>query len=85
MEVSGNCSLYYSQTSYKKTGGSPVSIQLGLAYGGYYKTSAMTISSGQTKTHSWGGLLKSNADDCSVAGYMVATTGNYYTPPVGVC
>ncbi|MEV0220054.1 hypothetical protein [Streptomyces sp. NPDC050704] len=84
--VSGNCSLYYSSTKYKKTGGSKVTIQLALATGnGLYLDTQKSISSGQTLSHSWGGLRKSDASDCSVAGYMKASTGNYYTPNIGVC
>ncbi|MFJ2743599.1 hypothetical protein ACIO3O_28565 [Streptomyces sp. NPDC087440] len=85
-EVSGNCSLYYAATTYEKTNGPTVSIQLALDTGeSLYKTDAMQISAGQTKTKSWGGLAKSKVPDCTVAGYMVATTGKYYTPNVGAC
>ncbi|MFF9566633.1 hypothetical protein [Streptomyces sp. NPDC014685] len=84
--VSGNCSLYYSATTYKKTGGSTVSVQLAMTTGGaLYKATAIKISSGQTKTHSWGGKPKSQVSDCDISGYMVASTGQYYTPPVLVC
>ncbi|GGU13070.1 hypothetical protein [Streptomyces violascens] len=85
--VSGNCSLFYSQTSYKKTGGSSVSIQLAVwTDNRLRKTDAMTVSSGQTKTNSWGGIAKSESSStCNITGYMVASTGKYYTPPVSVC
>lgn len=79
--VSGNCSLYYSATTYKKTGGSTVSIQLAMTTSdALYKAAAVNISSGQTKTHSWGGKAKSAVSDCDITGYMVASTGQYYTP-----
>lgn len=83
--VSGNCSLFYASTSYKKTGGATVSIILSLATGkGYLYDSQQNISAGQTKTKSWGGLLKSSTD-CTPQGYMKTSTGNYYTPYLKVC
>jgi hypothetical protein len=85
-QVSGNCSLYYSATSYKKTGGSKVTIQLALVTdNSLYLDSQKSISSGQTVSHSWGGKQKSDAGGCSIAGYMKASTGNYYTPNVSIC
>ncbi|WP_326680849.1 hypothetical protein [Streptomyces sp. NBC_01237] len=84
--VSGNCTLYYSATTYKKTGGGTVSIELAMSTSdALYKAAAVNISSGQTKTHSWGGKAKSQVSDCDITGYMVASTGSYYTPPVDVC
>ena len=84
--VSGNCSLYYAQTSYKKTGGDRAPIQLALSTGvALFKTDAMKISAGETKTKNWGGLAKSQTTDCSVAGYMIASTGKYYTPNLDDC
>ncbi|GGQ21188.1 hypothetical protein [Streptomyces roseolilacinus] len=84
--LGGNCKLFFPATQYKKTSGSKVSIQLALDTGNsLHKTEAMTISSGQTKSKSWGGMPKSKAKDCSVAGYMVATTGKYWTPNLKVC
>lgn len=44
-----------------------------------------TIKSGQTVSHSWGGKSKAIVPDCSIVGYMKASTGDYYTPPVDVC
>ncbi|MFD8967707.1 hypothetical protein ACFV0C_22375 [Streptomyces sp. NPDC059568] len=84
--VTGNCNVYYSVTSYTKTGGSTVDIRLAIDTGNsLYKTDLMSISSGQTKSKSWGALRKSDAEGCSVAGYMNASTGNYYTPNLQVC
>ncbi|RPE43232.1 hypothetical protein EDD90_6424 [Streptomyces sp. Ag109_O5-1] len=85
-DVSANCSLYYSSTTYKKTGGSSVSIQLGMTTGdSLYLDTAKTIKSGQTASHSWGGKSKAAVPDCTIVGYMKASTGDYYTPPVDVC
>ncbi|MCK8434179.1 hypothetical protein G3I77_14430 [Streptomyces sp. D2-8] len=44
-----------------------------------------TISKGQTVSRSWGGQKKSAVPDCTIVGYMKASTGDYYTPPVNVC
>ncbi|WP_055692465.1 hypothetical protein [Streptomyces prasinus] len=84
--VSGNCSLYYSATTYKKTGGSKATIQLAMTTGAAaYKDSQKSISAGQTQSKSWGGKKKSEVPDCSIAGFMVANTGTYYTPNLSVC
>ncbi|MFE2319047.1 hypothetical protein ACFXC8_39110 [Streptomyces sp. NPDC059441] len=84
--VSGNCSLYYSSTVYKKTGGSKVTVQLALdTTDSLFFDSEKTISSGQTVSHSWGGKKKSAVPDCTITGYMKASTGNYYTPQINVC
>ncbi|MFI1702770.1 MULTISPECIES: hypothetical protein [Streptomyces] len=84
--VSGNCALYYSSTTYKKTGGSKVTVQLAMTTGReLFKDDQRSISSGQTLSHSWGGKRKSEVPDCSIAGYMKASTGNYYTPNLEVC
>ncbi|MBT1095083.1 hypothetical protein [Streptomyces sp. Tu102] len=85
-QVSGNCSLFYSATTYKKTGGSKVTVRLALDTSNeLFKDSAKSVSKGQTVKHNWGGLRKSRVQDCSVVGYMEADTGQYYTPPVSVC
>ncbi|MFF8603929.1 hypothetical protein ACF065_31565 [Streptomyces sp. NPDC015232] len=85
--VSGNHSQFFSMTQYTKTGGSTVSIQLALSTStAVFKTDAMKISAGQTKSKSWGGLSKAQyAPDCTATGYMIATTGKYYTPTVRFC
>lgn len=84
--VSNNCSLYYSFTTYKKTGGSKVTIQVAMTTGEeLFLDAQKSISSGQKLSHSWGGKRKSAVPDCSIAGYMKASTGNYYTPNIGVC
>lgn len=84
--VSGNCSLYYSATKYKKTGGSKVTIQLRMSTGDeLFMASSRSISKGQTASHSWGGKKKSRVPDCTIVGHMTASTGVYYTPPIGVC
>ncbi|MEW2087621.1 hypothetical protein [Streptomyces sp. NPDC005283] len=85
--VSGNHSLFYSTTQYKKTGGSTTSIQLALwTETKLTKTDAMSISAGQTKSKSWGGLPKASwAPDCKATGYMVASSGKYTTPTVTFC
>ncbi|GGU12473.1 hypothetical protein [Streptomyces lateritius] len=84
--VSGNCGLYYSATTYKKTGGSTVTVQLAMTTGNaLYTDSLKSISAGQTLSKSWGGLRKSDTADCTIAGYMKASTGNYYTPNLNVC
>jgi hypothetical protein len=85
-EVSANCSLYYSATTYKKTAGNTVTIQLAMTTSeALYLDTQKTISAGQTLTKSWGGKSKAAVSDCTIAGYMKASTGNYYTPQVGVC
>ncbi|MEU0384353.1 hypothetical protein [Streptomyces chartreusis] len=85
-QVTGNCSLFYSSTSYKKTGGSKVDIRLGMTTSDeMFLDTWKTISKGQTVSHSWGGLKKSRVSDCTIVGYMKASTGDYYTPPVNVC
>ncbi|MCE3034659.1 MULTISPECIES: hypothetical protein [Streptomyces] len=84
--VSNNCSLYYSATEYKKTGGSTVTIQLALDTGkSLFLDSQRTAVKGSDIKHSWGGKKKSDVPDCSIAGYMKASTGNYYTPNLNVC
>ncbi|MFR9796132.1 hypothetical protein ACL02U_09550 [Streptomyces sp. MS06] len=84
--VSNNCSLYYSATEYKKTAGSKVSIRLALDTGAaLYFDSWKTAVAGSDIKHSWGGKRKSEVPDCSIAGYMKASTGNYYTPNLSVC
>ncbi|WP_307627349.1 hypothetical protein [Streptomyces turgidiscabies] len=84
--VSNNCSLYYSATTYEKKEGSKVTIQLAMTTGNeLFLDTQKSISAGQTWTHSWGGKRKSAVADCSIAGYMKASTGNYYTPNIGVC
>ncbi|WP_093772918.1 hypothetical protein [Streptomyces sp. yr375] len=78
--------MYYSSTTYKKTGGSKVTIQLAMDTGASLVVDTQkSISSGQTLSHSWGGKKKSDVPDCSIAGYMKASTGNYYTPNLSVC
>lgn len=85
-QVSGNCTLYYSATSYKKTGGSTVTIQLAMTTSDeLFLDTQKSIRAGQTLSHSWGGQRKSRVPDCTIAGYMRASTGNYYTPPLSVC
>ncbi|MDO0933118.1 hypothetical protein QQY66_15985 [Streptomyces sp. DG2A-72] len=85
-QVSGNCTLYYSSTTYKKTGGNKVTIQLAMDDGNsLFLDTQKSISSGQTLSHSWGGKRKSDTESCDIAGYMKASTGNYYTPNVDVC
>jgi hypothetical protein len=84
--ATGNCSLYYSATTYKKTGGSKVTVQLAMTTSSeLFLDTQKSISSGQTLSHSWGGNRKSAVPDCTIAGYMKASTGNYYTPTVSVC
>ncbi|MFE9395634.1 hypothetical protein [Streptomyces flavidovirens] len=85
--VSGNSSLFYSATKYKKTGGSATSIQLALwTSEAIFKTDAMSISAGQTKSKSWGGLSKAKyAPDCKATGYLIASSGKYTTPTVSFC
>ncbi|MFD8615592.1 hypothetical protein [Streptomyces sp. NPDC059631] len=84
--VSNNCSLYYSATEYKKTGGSRVTIQLAMTTGEeLFLDSQKTAVDGSDIKHSWGGKKKSAVPDCSIAGYMKASTGNYYTPNLSVC
>ncbi|MER5858254.1 hypothetical protein ABT131_21970 [Streptomyces sp900105245] len=84
--VSNNCSLYYSATEYKKTGGSKVTIQLAMDTGAdlFFDTQKTAVAGSDIK-HSWGGKKKSAVPDCSIAGYMKASTGNYYTPNLSVC
>ncbi|MFF4756810.1 hypothetical protein ACWD5R_44040 [Streptomyces sp. NPDC002514] len=63
-----------------------MTIQLALDTGkSLYLDSQKTAVAGSDISHSWGGLKKSDAPDCSVAGYMKASTGNYYTPNISVC
>ncbi|RRQ85248.1 hypothetical protein CQW44_20015 [Streptomyces griseofuscus] len=84
--MSNNCSLYYSATEYKKTGGGTVTIQLALDTGkSLFLDSQRIAVKGSDIKHSWGGKKKSDVPDCSIAGYMKASTGNYYTPNLNVC
>ncbi|EKX63801.1 NADAR family protein [Streptomyces ipomoeae] len=84
--VSGNCSIYYSATEYKKTGGSKVTIQLAMVTkNSIFKDSQKTAVAGSVIKHSWGGKKKSDTGSCTITGYMVASTGKYYTPPLSVC
>lgn len=86
-QVSGNRTLFYSMTKYTKTGGSATSIQLALwTSEQLWKADAVTISAGQSKAKSWGGLPKASwAPDCKATGYMVASSGKYTTPTVTFC
>ncbi len=66
-----------ANTYYEKTGGGATSIRLGInsGSGNTYK-SAVSISSGQTKTASW------SVDYCrSSIGLMLASGSTYQTPP----
>ncbi|MCQ9179912.1 hypothetical protein KMT30_12940 [Streptomyces sp. IBSBF 2953] len=85
--VSGNCALYYSSTKYhKERGDARVTIQLAMTTGrSLFLDTQKTIGKGQTLSHSWGGKKKSDTDECSIAGYMKSSTGNYYTPNLEVC
>lgn len=84
--VTGNCTQYYSATKYKKTGGSRVTIQLAMTTSSeLFFDTQKSIAAGQTISHSWGGKQKSRVPDCTIAGYMKASTGNYYTPPLSIC
>ncbi|MER5772035.1 hypothetical protein [Streptomyces sp. NPDC001985] len=85
--VSGNPSVFFSATQYKKTGGSTTQIQLALwTTTKLIKDDARSISAGQTKGKSWGGLPKaSHAPDCKATGYMIASSGKYTTPTLTFC
>lgn len=85
--VNGNSSLFYGATKYTKTGGSAVYITLKMeTYNAIFSDSQKQISSGQTISHSFGGISKSfYAPDCAATGLMDATTGTYYTPTVHFC
>lgn len=87
-EVTGNSTLFYGATKYKKTGGGKVTVQLGqeTVEGSWYSDSK-SISSGQTVSHSFGGQSKAKyAYDCKATGKMKASNGGpWYTPTVHFC
>ncbi|WP_240139961.1 hypothetical protein [Streptomyces sp. MUM 178J] len=86
--VSGNSGLFYSATTYTKTGGSRVDIILKLQTSEIIKAGPKkSVSKGQTVGHSFGGLSKARyAPDCRVSGLMNASNGGpYWTPSVKFC
>ncbi len=66
-------------TGYDKTGGSAISAQLGYSRGGTsHYVSAVSISSGQNKSHTW--ALAESAYCTSTIGLLKYTGGSYQTP-----
>ncbi|MFG2472404.1 hypothetical protein ACGFXB_44260 [Streptomyces canus] len=86
--VTGNSSLFYSTTKYKKTGGSTVNVYLKLDTSeGIWSSPLKSVSSGQTVSYSFGGKsIANDAPDCEATGLMDASNGGpYYTPTVSFC
>ncbi|MFI7337230.1 hypothetical protein ACIBUY_04735 [Streptomyces sp. NPDC050085] len=86
--VSGNGSLFYGATKYKKTGGSKVNVYLKMSTSeSVFSSPLKSVSSGQTVDYSFGGKSKAKyAPDCRATGLMDASTGGpYYTPTVNFC
>ncbi|MGI5252518.1 hypothetical protein [Actinacidiphila glaucinigra] len=83
--VSGNSSLFYSTVKYTKTGGGTVSAALVMdASGTVYSSGAFSLSSGQSKSYSFGG--KPVPSGCRATGGMtVSGQGYFWTPPLNPC
>ncbi|MFE7235974.1 hypothetical protein ACWCRF_18860 [Streptomyces sp. NPDC002405] len=83
--VSGNSSLFYSAVSYQKTGGSAVSVKFLVDVGSKeYVSPVYSVSSGQTKSYSFGGNPVPSS--CrSVGGMDVAGQGYFWTPALNPC
>ncbi|MFE5191363.1 hypothetical protein [Streptomyces sp. NPDC056628] len=85
--VSGNSSVFYGATKYKKTGGSKVTATLKMSTEqAAFSSPQKSASAGQTISHSFGAKsIARYAPDCDAVGLMVASTGQYYTPHVSFC
>ncbi|WP_326804501.1 hypothetical protein OIE49_26930 [Streptomyces sp. NBC_01788] len=83
--VSGNSSLFYSSAKYTKTGGSAISAVFAMdASGKIYSSPAFGLSTGQTKTHSFGGLPVPSG--CRATGGMsVSGQGTFWAPTLNPC
>jgi hypothetical protein len=86
--VTGNSSLFYATTKYKKTGGSTVTVYLKMDTSeGIFSSPLKSVSAGSTVSYSFGGKsIAQYAPDCEATGLMDASTGGpYYTPTVSFC
>ncbi|MFD8005300.1 hypothetical protein [Streptomyces mirabilis] len=85
--VSGNSSVFYGATKYKKTGGSKVTAYLKMVTGeAIFSSPQKTVSSGATIDYSFGAKsIARFAPDCDASGLMDASTGQYYTPSISFC
>ncbi|MGW0731367.1 hypothetical protein [Streptomyces sp. NPDC002851] len=85
--VSGNSSVFYAATSYKKTGGSKITAYLKMSTENAVMSSPKkTVTKGRTIDHSFGARSIARwAPDCDAAGLLDASTGKYYTPNVSFC
>ncbi|WP_112467745.1 hypothetical protein [Streptomyces triticisoli] len=83
--VSGNSSLFYSSVKYTKTGGGTISAVFAMdASGKIYNSSSYSISAGQTKSHSFGGLPVPSG--CrATGGLIVSGQGTFWTPSLNPC
>lgn len=83
--VTGNSSLFYSSVKYSKTGGSTISAVFAMdASGTIYKSSGFSLSSGETKSYSFGG--KPVPSGCRATGGMtVSGQGTFWTPTLNPC
>ena len=82
--VTGNSSLFYSSVKYSKTGGSTVSAKFVMDAGSAWTSSSYSISSGQTKSHSFGGLPVPST--CRATGGLnVSGQGYFWTPSLNPC
>ncbi|MGI5252519.1 hypothetical protein [Actinacidiphila glaucinigra] len=83
--VSGNSSLFYSSAKYTKTGGGTVSVKFVMDAGTVYSSaSSYSVASGQSKSHSFGGLPVPSG--CRATGGMnVSGQGYFWTPPLNPC
>ncbi|MEU8773435.1 hypothetical protein [Streptomyces sp. NPDC048606] len=85
----GDPSVFYASSSYRKTGGSRVSVRLEmLTKNGRFGSgdAYQSVSAGQTVITQWGGVSKATyAPDCKATGAMAANGAVHYTPTVHFC
>ncbi|MER6713243.1 MULTISPECIES: hypothetical protein [unclassified Streptomyces] len=84
-QVTGNSSLFYSAVKYNKTGGGSISLKFLVDVGSKeYVSPVYSMSSGQTKSHSFGGNPVPSS--CrSTGGMDVAGQGYFWTPSLNPC
>ncbi|MEU7206110.1 hypothetical protein [Streptomyces sp. NPDC045470] len=74
---------FFSSASYHKTGGSAVSVTLGLdTQTAEYNSPAKTVKAGQTVSHNFGGKSVSTVPQCYAIGFMRSGGKLYETPSV---
>jgi len=83
--VSGNSSLFYSAVKYSKTGGGSISLKFLVDVGSKtYTSPSYSMTSGQSKTHSFGGNPVPSS--CrSTGGINVSGQGYFWTPSLNPC